>query len=299
MRIYRYWARAKESCTQGAQTFDVSTYGGSNLSVEDALRQAEERARAASRAIEHGSIGDEYAYSDRPLREEIVDEIGGEAVITRNAYGAQVINTPDVLFADVDLAEGGMASRLMNALADLLRRPSPKADDPWSRIGDGDGPNLPNVPGGVGRQIVLRLQRIVDVDRRMGLRLYRTHGGFRVLATTRTYQADRPEAERLMTDLGTDPLYMRLCRAQDCFRARLSPKPWRCGLEVPPTRFPRESDASQQRFEGWLRTYEQATRSYATCAFIGTFGREEVHPAVAPVLEAHDRLACAVDAPLA
>ena len=36
-----------------------------------------------------------------PIREEILST-HGEAVITRNSYGAHCLNTPNVLFADID-----------------------------------------------------------------------------------------------------------------------------------------------------------------------------------------------------
>lgn len=36
-----------------------------------------------------------------PIREEILEE-HGEVVITRNAYGAHCLNTPNVLFVDMD-----------------------------------------------------------------------------------------------------------------------------------------------------------------------------------------------------
>ena len=39
-----------------------------------------------------------------PIREEIIAR-DGESVITRNSYGALCLNTPDVLFADVDLEQ--------------------------------------------------------------------------------------------------------------------------------------------------------------------------------------------------
>lgn len=36
-----------------------------------------------------------------PIREEVLER-HGDTVITRNGYGAKCLNTPDVLFADVD-----------------------------------------------------------------------------------------------------------------------------------------------------------------------------------------------------
>jgi hypothetical protein len=36
-------------------------------------------------------------------------------------------------------------------------------------------------------------------------------------------------ANMLMRFLRADPDYVRLCAVQECYRARLTPKPWRCG----------------------------------------------------------------------
>jgi hypothetical protein len=39
-----------------------------------------------------------------PIREEVI-QFHGDAVVSRNIYGALCINTPDVLFADIDFEE--------------------------------------------------------------------------------------------------------------------------------------------------------------------------------------------------
>jgi hypothetical protein len=48
-----------------------------------------------------------YAFADRPIREEILRELrdpwgASEAIVTRNGYGAEVLNTARLLFADID-----------------------------------------------------------------------------------------------------------------------------------------------------------------------------------------------------
>jgi hypothetical protein len=48
-----------------------------------------------------------------PIREEILARYGA-AVITRNSHGARCLNTPDILFADVD-ATAGMPPWIMAA----------------------------------------------------------------------------------------------------------------------------------------------------------------------------------------
>jgi hypothetical protein len=43
-----------------------------------------------------------------------------------------------------------------------------------------------------------------------------------------------------LRELGSDPKYVQLAKAQECFRARLTPKPWRCGVRQSSRVYPRE-----------------------------------------------------------
>jgi len=60
-------------------------------------------------------------------------------------------------------------------------------------------------------------------------RVYRTFAGCRVACTSRPFAwaVDAWQAERLMRFLDADPKYAALCGKQKCYRARLTPKPWR------------------------------------------------------------------------
>jgi hypothetical protein len=119
------------------------------------------------------------------------------------------------------------------------------------------------------------------------VRVYRTAAGFRLLATGRTYDPGSSEAESVMRVVGADPSFVQLCKVQDSFRARLTPKPWRIGQSAPPGDFPREG-RQQQAFDEWLRRYDRAAASSATCRFIESIGGDSVHPDVTPILALHD-----------
>jgi hypothetical protein len=90
-------------------------------SAADALDVAHEQLRAALSRVGLGPRVGGY-YPRTPLREPILDELlldGEQAlVITRNRYGAEVLNTDRLLIADVDLPEtrerasGGLLRRL-------------------------------------------------------------------------------------------------------------------------------------------------------------------------------------------
>src|SRR5437762_1061454 len=105
MKIPQFWARSTRA--SGAPGRVVACCEWSDLSVEDARRRAEARAIELSVKLRDGVPLNRYLYGDRPLREEIVRAIkdgAGEdvAIITRNVYGALILNTRRAMFIDVD-----------------------------------------------------------------------------------------------------------------------------------------------------------------------------------------------------
>jgi hypothetical protein len=88
--------------------------------------------------------------------------------------------------------------------------------------------------------------------------------------------------------LGTDEEFVKLCKAQDCFRARLTPKPWRVGLFEPKLNYPFETDEEAAQAEKWLADYDASKRGFATCEFLETIGDGFVHPNIIEILELHD-----------
>jgi hypothetical protein len=61
--------------------------------------------------------------------------------------------------------------------------------------------------------------------------LYKTPAGLRVAATHRLFQPTEPAVAEFFAALGTDPLYVAMCLNQQCFRARVTAKPWRIGMQ--------------------------------------------------------------------
>lgn len=147
---------------------------------------------------------------------------------------------------------------------------------------------------------VLDAVRGVTERQRLSARLYRTAAGYRVLITDRRFHAKTSEAEALLNEFAADPLYVRLCRLQESFRARLSPKPWRINMGQPPVDFPFETSAAQVRYRDWEREYESQAAGYATCAYQSSFGAGYVLPEFAALIRFHDEQTKATSAlPLA
>jgi hypothetical protein len=268
VNIPRFWAPARGEARRGRQRLELLAWGWSHASRAEAEAKARE---ILARVLERVQRGEElprgYGYGTRPLREEILEELREgsgplSALVTRNAYGARVLNAARALFIDVDLPAAPRRG--------LLKR--------WL------GPPAPDPADGAAE----RLREALRGQPGASFRIYRTAAGFRVLATDPPYAPGDPAARALLERAGADPAFVKLCGAQQSFRARLTPKPWRCGRPLPPGRHPREDPRSAAAFASWLRDYEAACASYATCRLLDTIGPGRVHPELAPLLRLHD-----------
>jgi hypothetical protein len=247
----------------------------STNSLAEAQSLADQAARQLADRFAHGDFPPKHGgyYPTRPFREPVLQEIKNDAgetaaVITRNSYGCLVLNTARVMFVDVDLPEPkslGLFSRLFGKApaASIVTESSALAKvENWTR-------SHPD----------------------WGWRIYRTRAGLRLLATHALFDPETAASDGVFDALGADPLYRQLCKAQKCYRARLTPKPWRCGVHAKPERWPFLDARAEKHFQKWQAQYESFAAGWATCEFVRKIGNGEVHPAVQPILTVHDRMA--------
>ncbi|HLM52671.1 MAG TPA: hypothetical protein VK325_03545 [Pseudoxanthomonas sp.] len=125
-------------------------------------------------------------------------------------------------------------------------------------------------------------------------RQYRTPGGFRLLAMHRTFDPREPEVQACFQALRADPVYALMCVRQHCFRARVSPKPWRIGIfrhmRPRPGVWPIRPERLAER-RRWVADYERLATNYAACSYRRTLGGGGVDPAVEQIRQLHDRMA--------
>lgn len=194
-----------------------------------------EAAQRIAERIRQGDIPQRQKsyYPGRPFREPVLREVrnaGGElaGVITRSSYGCQVLNTARVMFVHVDLPErrpsGGLLKRLFG-------KPELKP------------------PEGNQNNVIAKAEMWTRRNPDWGWRIYRTRAGLRLLATHAVFDPEAAISDGVFDALGADPLYRPLCKAQKCFRARLTPKPWRCGIHDKPERWPWLADKAEKRFQ--------------------------------------------------
>jgi hypothetical protein len=268
MKPPRYWHRKTGVFTVDEETFRFVAWGHSELDDDDAARQAEERLRRAEKRFRDiHSAQWQYGYDQLPIREVLVEEIDAfgtpAGFITRSRYGALVLNTDQVLFADIDAPAPG-------CLAFWKRKPS--EDDQVAGI---------------------KARLAADpATARLGYRLYKTPAGFRVAFTERAPDMRGREAKAILEACAADKLYVKLCERQQGSRARLTAKPWRCKVPRPPVAFP-YSPEEWEAYRAWCREYDDAARGFAACRFLVQSG-PEARGAVADVIRRHDELSGAL-----
>lgn len=309
MLIPRFWSRAEsQAVTPDGKSVRFHVWRGSRTSTAEAQTLADEAvARVAERIRRGEGFPERYTYGDRPLREEVVRELPGsagaeppDAAITRNSYGALVLNAARAFFIDVDVprddappAPSPAASPAASLWGVLDSLPLPGAlrsiaDSFRPPAGSGSGAGGSSGPADPAAAALDRLRRWVDSHPGWRVRVYRTYAGLRYLVTHAPFSPTDAEAQATMRALGTDPQYIRLCQVQKSFRARLTPKPWRIGMPNPPVRFPFESPADEREMRDWESRYALASQNRATCHFIEELGSGTEHPDIAPLRELHD-----------
>jgi hypothetical protein len=169
----------------------------------------------------------------------------GHAWLTVNYYNAVVLNTENMLIADIDFGDPRLnrfagvsnANEVITALGGL--ESLDKEISHWE-------PHL-------------RFSQ-------QSYRVYRTHSGCRVICTSNPFPRKQCGyyADALMLFLRSDRQYIDLCGRQQCYRARLTPKPWRT-------------------FDG----------SEHVCNLVHVTKDELVHPALTEQLSLHDDMTLA------
>ena len=138
-------------------------------------------------------LGDgQYITAEEEVLDGIIHQGQEVAIITKNAYEAEVLNAKNMMIVDVDLeGDQAIAQSALFAL-DVL-----KAFIDNSEI------------------------------KGLGFRVYRTAAGLRYICTTHEWEAMSRDSDKVMRNLLADDRYRALCHFQDTYRARLTPKPWR------------------------------------------------------------------------
>jgi hypothetical protein len=220
------------------------------------------------------------------------------------------LNTPNVLFADIDFDDPGPSRRLKRWIRSPLLIAALVAGV-WLRswwVGIGALVAALIVAdliysrihrhywlrdGGPERRANERIDAFVLANPEWSFRVYRTPAGLRLLAMHRTFDPGEPAVAACFGALQADTIYALMCARQHCFRARVSPKPWRIGISEHmrprPGVWPVKPERMKDR-EQWIAAYERASLGYAACRYVCDVGSGVVDPIADDICKLHDSL---------
>jgi len=326
MIIPQFWAESRLQHKLPSRQITVLRWGWSDISQADAQTLADQRAQEAMKRIQSGENlrrrerKTAYDCGDGvPIREEVVSR-HGNAVITRNSYGALCLNSADVFFADVDAPPQGLLQLslrgcLLLIVASVAVGVLTKSawigfglafGIPWltsAIIGMINRRRRPEAEARAKEQARASIHAFSSAHPSWHLRVYETPAGYRLLAVHDVFDPAGEAAKEALEGLNADKMFARLCAVQGCFRARISPKYWRMKYRpphsLPKSKWPFLPEHRPLR-QQWIAAYDEHAPKYASCRFIEVLGSRDTHPEAEAVCEVHDAYSHAhSDLPLA
>ncbi len=243
MRVYQYWAKVTEvlEIQNVEKPLPVTCFGGSNESMASAEAAAKEKIQIVIDRIKGQRRSESYEVE---IREELIEKIDSKNAITRNRYGALVLNSEDTVFIDIDRPKMGIFG-WFRKLSKQARK-----DKIFKQI-----------------ENTAALKAFSDLS----IRVYETPNGYRLIIANQNLLPTDPLVQRLFKKFNCDPIYATLCRKQNCFRARLTPKPYNMKHKKIQVKFPRET-SEEATFNQWLQSYNNAAAGFAGCRYIRSIG---------------------------
>lgn len=253
--------------------------GGSSISMEDAKANALKKRDVIKSKIEGNYDRRSDPDYEVDIREEIIGKVDDDNIITRNRYGALVLNSTSLVMVDVDDESfrwrykwnTNFLVKLKNGLLGLSFREL------------------------IEKETIIVCQKYVEQG--ACIRLYRTPNGYRViLLFENAPEPTSKESKMIMKRFRSDYTYANMCIKQRCYRARLTPKPWRIKLKARKVIFPFRTSEEDAVHDEWVAEYHRVSENFAACRWMESFGNERADKA----LDYHDKFCKALsDLPLA
>ena len=108
------------------------------------------------------------------------------------------------------------------------------------------------------------------------------------------FEPNSSEVLQFFEASNTDPMYVSMCKMQNCFRARVSPKPWRMNFDKPKGGIWPIKDSKMEKRRDWVSRYVKISKNYRSCFFVKEIGSGKVHEKCETLRAVHDDY-CKVD----
>jgi hypothetical protein len=241
MKYFKYWVEDKHSIRIDGQLKEIKLVVGSNSSVNDARNKALLKAKEIETRISKRASKRDYEADVREFVSEILD---ASNIVTICRYGAKILNTDQYTVLDLD--------DYAKSIWDVFK--------PLKGLSKKE-------------RIIFKFEEFLSKHPEIGsdFRIYETAKGIRVIGKKYLDPNDK-KYSRLMSKLNVDWLYLILSRKQQCYRARLTPKPYRLGIKTIKVHSPLVCET--QTYKDWSIMYDDAAQNYTVAKYVKSIGRD-------------------------
>lgn len=241
MKYFKYWVKEKFQIEVGGTNEEISILSGSNKSKALASAEAKQKARLIQSRVADGGTKEDY---EVPIKEHVSEIIDESNVVSVCRYGAKILNTNQFTILDLDDYPVDFFD-LFKSYRKMTKK----------------------------ERIVAKFEERIKKLPQLGadFRIYETAKGIRVIG--KTYLApSSPGYVALMRKLFVDWVYIQMSAKQNCYRARLTPKPYRMKFRTIKVADPLVCETSE--YLEWEQDYADKARSHVVVKLIKTIGRD-------------------------
>lgn len=254
MKYFKYWVKEAFQIRINGDLKTISILSGSNESKEDAHTEATTKAHQIEERIKNRSQKEKYEVAIREHVDQIIDETN---IISICRYGAKILNTTQYTILDLDDYRFSFFD-LFGRLKKLSKK----------------------------ERIIYKFERNVTRFPELGrdFRIYETNKGIRVIGKQYVTPAGKYYTA-MMRKLSVDGIYVQLSKKQNCYRARLTPKPYRMKSATIKIRCPLDCETSA--YYDWSNTYEAASKNFSVVKLAKINGMDFSQE---PIVKLHDEI---------
>lgn len=254
MKHYKFWVKERFNILIGNNAEPISLLVGSNLSKADAYNLAVARAKEIEERILQKTGIEDY---DVAIKEHVAESIDQHNVITVCRYGAKVLNTNQYTILDFDHYPVDIFDRF-KAVRKLDKK----------------------------QRIIVKFEERLQKYPELGqdFRIYETTNGIRIIGK-HYFAPTEPGHAKLLRKFGVDLLYVQLSQKQKCYRARLTPKPYRIKFRTIKIGSP--LDCETENYQLWEQEYRLKSSHFSVVKLLKTLGQDF---AADSVITLHDAL---------
>lgn len=243
MKYHKYWAQCLKEVVIDGKAENVRVLAGSDISKEDALNKVDDYTRLIQNRIDQKAGVEDYEVE---IKEHVVEVLDDKNIVTVNRYGALVWNTTQYTILDLDQFVA------KKSFFDFFRKKE-KVDKKQLILNN------------FKSQINLLKPFCKD------FRVYETCKGLRIIGKN-YFDPAHKDFNSIMSAFQVDWLYAILSKKQNCYRARLTPKPYRIPTNTIKIKSP--LDCETEEYKNWSLQYAEKSERLSSVKFLEMIGED-------------------------